>query len=148
MSELSVFFKQNKPVKANEFFPASADFKDENGEIIKWELRHLTSKDLSTIRSRCMEIKGNGKQVKFDGDLYNRLIVASAVVFPNLRNAELADSYMGQFAPEDRTPENLICLMIDNDGEFQNLVRKVNEMNGLNKHAEENAETRIEMAKN
>lgn len=141
MSELTVFLKQNKPKKTNEFFPASEDFKDKDGKPILWELRHLTSLELGRIRSECMTIQAKGKTFKFDGDLYNRKVAAAAVVFPNLKSAELADSYMAEFAPEDRTPENLICLMIDNDMEFQLLVKKVNEMNGAKVDNEELVET-------
>lgn len=146
MSDLAVFFKQNKPARKHEFFPACADFKDEKGNTILWELRPLTSLELGRIRSACMTIQAKGKSFKFDSDLYNRKIAAAAVVFPNLKNAELVDSYMANFAPDDRTPENLICLMIDRDDEFQALVKKVNEMNGVKAEGEE--EAAVETAKN
>ena len=45
-----------------------------------------------------------------------------------------------------RTPENLICLIVDNDREFQELVKKVNEMNGIN--IEEDNNSLVETAKN
>ena len=146
MSELAVFFKQNKPVKKNEFFPVCADFKDKDGKVINWELRHLSSLELGRIRSQCMTIQANGKRFNFDGDLYNRMIASHAVVFPDLKNAELVDSYMSEYSLEDRTPENLICLIVDNDREFQALVKKVNEMNGSN--SEEDNKSLVETAKN
>jgi hypothetical protein len=144
MSELAAFFKQNKPEKKNEFFPASKDFVDKDGKPLLWELRHIPTVTMKRIESACTIIKGKGK-VEFDADLYNRKKVAAAVVYPDLRNAELADSYMGDYSQEDRTPENLIVLMLDDPREFNALLAKVNEMEGVNNEA---VDANIEIAKN
>ena len=149
MSELAAFFKDKKPVKKNEFFPASADFVDAEGKPLNWELRHIPTITMKRIERDCTTIKGKGK-VEFDTDLYNRKKVAAAVVFPDLRNAELADSYMAGYSQEDRTPENLIVLMLDNPLEFNALLKKVNEMSGLKEDDAENGgkNPQIEIAKN
>jgi hypothetical protein len=141
-NELAVFFKQNKPVKENVFFPASKDFKDEKGEPIKWELRHVPTAVMKQLEADCTILKNNGK-VEFDAQLYSRKMVASAVVFPNLRNAELIDSYMGDYSQEDRTPENLIVLLLDDIKEFNALLVKVNEIHGIGDMSK-----KIELAKN
>jgi hypothetical protein len=144
MSELAAFFKQNKPVKKNEFFPASKDFVDAEGNPLMWELQHIPTVVMKQIESACTVIKKGGK-VEFNADLYNRKKVAAAVVFPNLRNAELIDSYMWEYSQEDRTPENLIVLMLDDPREFNALLAKINEMEGV--QAEQD-ESNIEIAKN
>jgi hypothetical protein len=144
MSELAAFFKQNKPVKKNEFFPASKDFVDAEGNPLMWELQHIPTVVMKQIESACTVIKKGGK-VEFNADLYNRKKVAAAVVFPNLRNAELIDSYMWEYSQEDRTPENLIVLMLDDPREFNALLAKINEMEGVQA---EQAESNIEIAKN
>ena len=144
MSELAAFFKQNKPVKKNEFFPASKDFVDAEGKPLLWELRHIPTVTMKRIESDCTIIKGKGK-VEFNTDLYNRKRVATAVVHPNLRDAALVDSYMSDYAQDDRTPENLIVLMLDDPREFNALLAKVNEMAGVDNEA---ADANIEIAKN
>jgi len=144
MSELAAFFKQNYPVKKTEFFPASKDFVDAEGKPLLWELRHIPTVTMKRIESDCTIIKGKGK-VEFNTDLYNRKRVATAVVHPNLRDAALVDSYMSDYAQDDRTPENLIVLMLDDPREFNALLAKVNEMAGVDNEA---ADANIEIAKN
>lgn len=143
MSELAAFFKQNKTEKKNEFFPASKDFVDAEGKPLLWELRHLPTVVVNRINTECTTIKG--KKVEFDGELYNRKKVAAAVVYPNLRDAALVDSYMAEYSQEDRTPENLIVLMLDDPREFNALLAKVNEMAGVNNG---DMDANIEIAKN
>ena len=149
MSELAAFFKQNKPEKKNEFFPASKDFVDAEGKPLLWELRHIPTVVMKRIESACTTIKGKGKG-EFNAELFNRKKVAAAVVYPDLRNAELADSYMAGYSQDDRTPENLIVLMLDNPAEFNALLKKVNEMGGITDNDDENdgKNPKIEIAKN
>lgn len=147
MSELAAFFKQNKKEKKNEFFAASKDFVDAEGKPIMWELRHIPTVTMKKIETECTEIKGKNN-IKFDSGLFQRKKVAAAVVFPNLRDAALVDSYMSGYSQEDRTPENLIVLMLDNYKEFLALQRKVEEMNGFAEDADKAAKEIIETAKN
>jgi hypothetical protein len=144
MSELAAFFKQNKPEKKNEFFPASKDFVDKDGKPLLWELRHIPTITRNRINSECTKIKGKGS-VEFDAELFNRKKVAAAVVYPNLRDKDLVDSYMAEYPLDERTPENLIVLMLDDPREFSSLLAKVNEMEGL---AEDQNKLNIEIAKN
>lgn len=149
MSELAAFFKQNKPEKKNEFFAASKDFVDAEGKPLMWELRHVPTITMNRIQSDCTIIKGKGK-VEFNTELFNRKKVAAAVVFPDLRSAELVDSYMAEYSQDDRTPENLIVLMLDDPNEFSALLKKVNEMAGIkiDEEEEDGKDPKIEIAKN
>lgn len=144
MSEFAAFLKQNKPARKNEFFPASKDFVDAEGKPIMWELRHLPTIVVNRINSECTKIKGKNK-VEFDSELYNRKKVSAAVVYPNLKSAELLDSYMSDYPLDERTPENLIVLMLDDPNEFAALLAKVNEMAGVDTKA---MAENIEIAKN
>ena len=74
---------------------------------------------------------------RFDANLYmNKLVVASTVC-PDLYDAELQDSY------GVKTPEELVKEMLDNPGEYQNLVLFIQEYNGFT-----NMQDKVEEAKN
>lgn len=146
-NELAAFFKENKKEKKNEFFPATKDLCDAEGKPLMWELRPIPTIVMKRIETECTEIRGKNN-FKFDQSLFQRKKVAAAVVFPNLRDAALVDNYMANYAPEDRTPENLIVLMVDNYKEFIALQRKVDEMNGFAEDADKAMKKDIEIAKN
>lgn len=144
MSEFAAFLKSNKKAKPNEFFAASKDFVDADGKPILWELRHLPTCVKNKIEEECTTIKSGGK-VEFNAGLYRRKKIAAAVVYPNLRNAELMDSYMGDYPLDERKPENLIELMLDDPQEFNALVVKISEMEGIDL---KQAQSNVEIAKN
>lgn len=146
-NDLAAFFKENKKEKKNEFFPATKDLCDAEGKPLMWELRPIPTIVMKRIEAECTDIKGR-KNVKFDQGLFQRKKVAAAVVFPNLRDAALVDSYMSGYPLDERTPENLIALMIDNYREFLELQRKVDEMSGFSVDADKAMEENIETAKN
>ena len=144
MSEFAAFLKSNKKDKPHEFFAACKDFVDADGNPIMWELRHVPTCVKNKIESDCTTIKSNGK-VEFNTALFRKKLVAAAVVYPNLRNAELMDSYMKDYPLDERTPENLLELMLDDIKEYNALGEKVNQMMSVEvKDAEKN----IEIAKN
>lgn len=144
MSEFAAFLKSNKKAKPNEFFAASTDFVDADGKPILWELRYIPTCVKNKIEADCTTIKSNGK-VEFNTGLYSRKRIAAAVVYPDLRNAELMDSYMQGYPLDERKPENLIELMLDDPKEFNALLAKINEMEGINL---KQTESNIEIAKN
>ena len=65
--------------------------------------------------------------------------LSTSTVYPDLKNAELQDSYgvMGE--------EELIVEMLDNDGEYQSYVAKCLEVSGYNQDEENEL---VEEAKN
>ena len=128
MSGMNAFLKQNKKnEKENVFFAASTKFLDENGEPLKWEIKALSSKKAQQIRNECNNISKNGKSVTVDQAKWQRMMAAECTVYPNLRDAELQDSY-GVFEPED-----LIMELLDDDAEFQAYCAKCAEVCGYNK---------------
>ncbi len=131
MSGLSAFLKQNKVKKENVKYVASQDFKDENGNPIEWEIRHLKSREVDDIRAMCTKVNAKGKKADFDSTRYNRLCAAKATVFPNLNDKELQDSY-GVMCAEDLIQELLDC-----DGEYMDYINKVFEVAGYDKSDDE-----------
>ena len=143
MGNLSLFLKKNKKAKTNTFYPATKSLCDEKGEPLKWEIKSLTTKESEDIRSACTtEVPVVGKKGQYrpqvDTGLYISKLIAASVVFPDLYNKELQDSY-GVTKPED-----LIKEMVDNPTEYNALAEFVMGYNGL----EETMDDKIEEAKN
>lgn len=141
MSNLSLFFKKNKPKKENVFYPATKELKDEKGNPLLWEIRPLTIKENENIQASCMAdipIKGKQFRQKFDTNKYVNAMLVKSIVFPDLHNVELQDSY------GVKKPEDLIKEMIDNIGEYNDFAAFVQELNDVNPTIEEE----IDLAKN
>lgn len=135
---LETFLKQNKKDTAKEVeFPASEAFVDADGKVMMWKLRPVKSREMEVIRSSVNSYKKNGA-VEFDNASFNRKIAVACTVYPDLKNAELQNSYgvMGE--------EELIIEMLDNDGEYQKYVKKCLEISGY----DESDADLVEEAKN
>lgn len=143
MGNLSLFLKKNKKVKANAFYPATKSLCDENGNPLEWEIKALTTRESEDIRNACTtEVPVTGKKGQYrpqvDSALYIAKLISASVVFPDLYNKELQDSY-GVTKPED-----LIKEMIDNPTEYNAFAEYVLSYNGL----EESMADKVEEAKN
>ncbi len=115
MSGLERFLKTNKLSKENVFYAPTADFKDEKGESVKWELKHLTTSECEAIKRDCIrqsEDKNGIIRERLDTSLYMDRLLAASVVQPELSSAALQDSY-GVY-----TPEELLKSMLDDPGEY------------------------------
>lgn len=138
MSNLSMFLKKNKKQRENIFYAASADFTDENGKAALWELRAVTTAENDRIRDDCTkEIKDKKSGIvrqKVDQNLYLARLACASIVFPNLNDAALQDSY------GVKTPEALLKEMIDNAGEYSALVAKVSELSGFDREPADEVE--------
>lgn len=132
MGNLSRFMKKNKIVKENTKFVATESLMDEKGSALEWEIKPLTSKEIQDIREDCtIDIVINAKKgqyrQKIDTRKLGAKLIAASVVYPNLFDSELQDSY------EVKTPEDLVFAMIDDPGEFNHFTAFMQEFNGLNK---------------
>jgi hypothetical protein len=130
MNNLSAFLSQNAIKVENIEYIASKRFLDEQGNAIAWELKNITSLEDEAIRKSCIkkvQVQGKRGQFnqEFDANAYISKLVASCVVYPNLKDIELQNSYgvMGEV-------ELLNHMLIP--GELNNLAAKVQEINGLN----------------
>nr|DAS52436.1 MAG TPA: tail assembly chaperone protein [Caudoviricetes sp.] len=143
MSKFSKFMKANKAVKANGFYAATKSLCDEQGEPLRWEFRHITSRENDDLRESCtVDIQVVGKpnlyRQRLKTGLYIRKMIAASVVVPDLYDAELQDSY------GVNTPEDLLVALVDDPGEYNDLAAFVQKFNGFDATLDD----KVEEAKN
>lgn len=143
MSKFAKFMKTNKTEKENGFYPATKSLCDENGNPLEWEFRHITSRKNEEIRESCtVEVPVTGKsnmyRQRLKSGLYVQKMIAASVVVPDLFDSELQDSY------GVKTPEDLLMAMVDDPGEYNELVAFVQKFQGFNVSFEE----KVDEAKN
>lgn len=142
MSNFSKFMKANKIQKQNVMHPVTKSLVDENGEPLQWEIKPLTTKENEALREACtidVPVKGkpNMYRPKVDMNKYQTKLICAAVVFPDLNNKDLQDSYGVM------TPEDLIKEMVDDPAEYTDLMVLVQQISGFKTLQEE-----IDEAKN
>ncbi len=130
MSKFSKFMKANKITKKNGMYAATKSLCDENGKPLKWEFRHITSKENEDLRDDCtFEVQVTGKpnlfRPRLKTGLYVRKMIAASVVAPDLFDKELQDSY------GVTTPEDLLIAMVDDPGEYNDLAAFVQNFQGF-----------------
>lgn len=129
MSNMEVFFKQNAVRKENKKIVVSERFKDETGKAVEWEIRPLTAQEDQILREANTEIK-ELKAVKgqlfpqLDSNKYSAMLISACVVYPDLQNQELQDSYGVK-----NKPDLLTAMLLP--GEFQDLFAEVQKINGF-----------------
>ncbi len=143
MSNLSQFLKKNKVKKENAKFVATKSLCDEKGNPLEWEIKAITTKENEEIREDCtIEVPVKGKpnvyRPKLVTSKYIARMLAAAVMYPDLYNAELQDSY------GVTSPEELVKEMIDDPGEYNEFASFVQKFNGFDSGMEE----KVEEAKN
>ena len=143
MPSISKFLKQNKKVKENVKYKVSEAFTDENGEVLEWELKHITARENQELQEDASyEVPVKGKpgmtSTKLNAQKYVHSLLVKSVVFPDLYDKDLQDSYGVM------TPEDLLYAMIDDAGEYTRFSAYVQEINGFNKGLAE----KVEDAKN
>lgn len=142
MSNFSAFFAQNKLKPETIKLAVSTNFVDENGKPLEWELRVLSaSEDNQIRRASTHKVKSPGKSnvytSELDTNLYLSKMTAASVVYPDLNNAELQNSYGVMGA--DTLLEKMLSA-----GEYITLSSKVAEINGFTNSMDE----LVEEAKN
>ncbi len=92
------FMLQNAGTIENVKCVISNRFLDDEGKPMEWELRCLNRDEEEEVMKTCFK-SGNGqgvtnyRGVSLDELLYTGKILAKAVVYPNLNDKELQDSY-------------------------------------------------------
>lgn len=122
-------------------YVASERFIDEKNNPIPWKLRILTETELSKLKAQCKKRLTNPKTqqsyIETDSSKLADLMIENSVIYPNLNNAQLQDSY-GAVGAIDLAKKMLI------PGEYNDLILAVNEANGFNSGMAE----KIKRAKN
>lgn len=143
MSKFAKFMRQNKVAKKNEFYAPTTSLLDEDGKPLLWEFRHITSKENEQIRNSCTdEVQVTGKpnlyRPRTNASKYLAQMIVSSTVMPDLYDSELQDSY------DVKTPEDLLYALVDDSGEYQELVNWMQTFQGFSKSFED----KVEEAKN
>lgn len=143
MSKFSRFMKANKTAKTNEKYAPTSSLTDESGNPLKWEFKHITSRENDNIRDSCMiEVPVTGKpnlyRPRFESAKYLVKLIAASTVYPDLHDKDLQDSYGAM------TPEELVYAMVDDVGEYQKFSEWIQEFQGFTKSFED----KVEEAKN
>lgn len=130
MSNLSAFLAGNAVSEENVKYPASKRFVDGNGEPMMWELQAIETEEDEDIRNKFTKsvlVPGTKNQYmqKFDANGYLAVVAARCTVFPNLNDSELQDSYKVMGA------DKLLKKMLNKPGEYQDYLKKVQEVNGF-----------------
>ena len=130
MSDLSLFLKENKKKKENGFFPATKSLCDADGNPLMWEIKPLSTRDDQELRDECMVQKlipgKNGeRQLRFDSQKYLVRMMTACIIFPDLDDKKLQDSYGVKSA------EDLIVEMIDDPDEFNEFAGFIQEYSGF-----------------
>lgn len=143
MSKFSRFMKANKIAQKNEKFAPTESLRDENGKPLEWEFKKISAKENEEIREACtMEVQVKGKPNMFRPKVktseYLAKMIAASVVYPDLYDKELQDSYGVM------TPEDLVYAMVDNAGEYQELSVWLQNFQGFTKTMDD----KVDEAKN
>ena len=129
---LSAFYFENAAHTENVKVAVSARFTDADGAPVLWELRPVSPEEDDAIRKSCTIVKQtrNGTVKDFRRDDYVYMAVARSVVFPDLANKELQNSWkvMGEAA--------LLKKMLT-QGELTKLLTHYESLNGLDKTFDE-----------
>lgn len=141
MSNLSAFLSQNAIKDENIKYVASKRFVEKD-KPVEWEIKSITSTEDESIRKSCtkrIQVQGHKGQYTIDTDYdkYLGLLAVKCIVFPNLNDKELQDSYGVMGA------DNLLKVMLK-PGEYQDLLKKVQAANGFDVPLDE----MVEEAKN
>ena len=131
---LTAFLAQNARKVENRRFAASTRFTDEDGKPVEWEITCITAGENQKLRKesiRNIPITGKRNQVTqdFDSGAYQAKLATRCIVFPDLNNKELQDSYGVMSA------EQLISAMLT-PGEFDSLILAITELNGFTSEGE------------
>lgn len=123
------------PVKVeNEMVEVSDRFRDEDGKPVKWEIRAIESRENDKLMRKHTKRDKKTKQELFDRNSYINDLVASAVVYPDLKNSELQKAY-GVLGDVELLQKMLLV------GEFMRLSESVQKISGLDVDDEDQVET-------
>lgn len=126
---LSVFLAQNAKKVDNRKIALSNRFVDENGKAVEWEITCITAAENQKLRKDSLRnIPVTGKRGQYTQEMdtaqYQAKLATRCVVFPDLNDAALLDSYGVMGA------EQLIGTMLT-PAEFDDLIIAITELCGF-----------------
>mgnify|MGYP002797845294 FL=1 len=133
---LAAFLAPNVEKAEGEEYVATNRIKDpKTGKPVPWKLQPVDTETMTRLRKECSrQVPVPGKRGMYtretDSEKFVKMLTAKTVVFPDLNNAQLQDSWGVMGA------ENLLNRMLI-PGEYDDLVMKVQEVNGYDKDMDE-----------
>ena len=124
MSQLEFFLKGKKALSVCENIIISKKFTDDEGKPVFWKLKPISAAFDEELRLSSVKRNRNTSRFEMDLNAYAGKLAAATVVFPDLNDAKLQDSYGVLGA------DSLLKEMLD-AGEYQMLLKKVREINGF-----------------
>lgn len=142
MSDFSFFMKEHKKKRNNEKYAPTATIVGADGKPVEWEFQHLTSKQVNEIRDNFTTSGFHDGQytTRVDTNRFVNALIAESTVYPDLRNAELQDSY------GVKTPEDLVYELVDDPGEYAAFTEFMQRFLGFSD--DNSLENKIDVAKN
>lgn len=124
---LNVFFKENNTKIENVEYIVSNRFKDNKGNPIKWKIKILSTSEMNNLREHYTTQKlTKGILVPtIDNNNYMKAFITKCIVYPNLNDKALQDSY-NVYEPYELLEEMLTV------GEFNNLVGYITDLHDYN----------------
>ena len=131
MSNLYAFLHPELPEQKEVVF---SRFKDENGNVVPFVIRPITSEVNKALIKKCtLTTKDrSGVNRKIDTDRYQAEIVLAGTVQPDFSDAQICEAY-GVVSPELVIGKMLLA------GEFMTLVNEILALSGLDEESEEAA---------
>jgi Phage XkdN-like protein. len=129
MSTLQEFLNSNPIDNLTEEVVISERFKDRDGNVLKFKIRAMTSKEFDDIRKRSMRLK-KGRQFELDVERFNSAIVINQTVVPDFRNAASIEK-LGCATPEEYLNKVLLA------GEITELVNQIQRLSGFDRDMNE-----------
>ncbi|GIQ62122.1 hypothetical protein PACILC2_06900 [Paenibacillus cisolokensis] len=129
MSTLQEFLNSNPIDNLTEEVVISERFKDRDGNVLKFKIRAMTSKEFDDIRKRSMRLK-KGRQFELDVERFNSAIVINQTVVPDFRNAASIEK-LGCATPEEYLNKVLLA------GEIAELVNQIQRLSGFDRDMNE-----------
>lgn len=133
MSNLHAFLHPEQP--ENQKIVISNRFKDENGEVVPFEIKALTEAETEALRKAATITYKNrtgATESKLDAAKLTRLLVISGTVTPDFRAKELCDAY-GVIDPEQALGKMLLA------GEYAKLSEAILSLSGMGEDTEAEA---------
>ena len=140
-NSLQAFLAENAIKAENVPYVASKRFIGADKQPITWELRVMSSEEDEVIKQSCKKktfIAGTrDTKIELDTDKYAEELICACVVFPNLHDAALQNSYGAVGAAQ-------VVRKMLTPGEFTDLYLMVSQVNGF----EVGMEEKVKKAKN
>lgn len=126
---LQEFLNQNIVEGMTKEVVVSDRLKDANGELYKFKIKAMSSKEFDVIRNSCTKIKKGGA-IELDDSKLNCQVLLSSVIYPNFKDVESLNK-LGCVTPEQYIHKVLLA------GEVYTLVKEIQNLSGLDKDIQE-----------